>query len=57
MLISSMLNVPSLIALLKLNMIVLAVASVPPLPAIVRVGLLASSTKLPLAIKPAWWQF
>jgi hypothetical protein len=32
MLISSILNVPSLIALLKLNVIVLAAASMPPLP-------------------------
>jgi hypothetical protein len=37
-------------ALLKLNAIVLAVVFAPPLPLIIRVGLTASSTKLPLAI-------
>jgi hypothetical protein len=40
-----------LMALLKLKVIVLAVVSVPPLFIIVRVGLVALSTKLPLAIK------
>jgi hypothetical protein len=39
------------IAALKLNVIVLAVVFAPPLPVIIRVGLTASSTKLPLAIK------
>ncbi|SEH65603.1 hypothetical protein BAZSYMA_ACONTIG00984_10 [Bathymodiolus azoricus thioautotrophic gill symbiont] len=49
--ISSTVNDPSLMALLKLNVIVLAAVFLPPLPMIVRVGLV-SSTKLPLAIKP-----
>jgi hypothetical protein len=33
------------------NVIVLAAVFAPPLPVIIRVGLIASSTKLPLAIK------
>jgi hypothetical protein len=36
-------------AALKLNVIVLAAVFAPPLPVIIRVGLIASSTKLPLA--------
>jgi hypothetical protein len=48
--ISSTVNEPSLIALLKLNVIVLAAVFAPPLPVIIRVGLIASSTRLPLAI-------
>ncbi|SEH59717.1 membrane protein [Bathymodiolus azoricus thioautotrophic gill symbiont] len=40
-----------LMASLKLNVIVLAATLAPPLPTIVRIGLIASSTKLPLAIK------
>jgi hypothetical protein len=36
---------------IKLNVIVLAAVFLPPLPVIIRVGLTASSTKLPLAIK------
>jgi hypothetical protein len=39
------------LASLKLNVIVLAATLAPPLPIIVRIGLIASSTKLPLAIK------
>jgi hypothetical protein len=41
---------PSLMAALKLNVIVLAAVFVPPLSVIIRVGLIASSTKLPLAM-------
>jgi hypothetical protein len=44
-------NDPSLMAALKLNVIVLAAVFAPPLPVIIRVGLIPSSTKLPLAIK------
>jgi hypothetical protein len=44
--ISSTVNDSSLMAALKLNVIVLAVAFAPPLPVIIRVGLTASSTKL-----------
>ncbi|SEH65702.1 secreted protein [Bathymodiolus azoricus thioautotrophic gill symbiont] len=50
MLISSMVNDPPLMASLNLNMIVLAVVSAPPLPRIIKVGPVLSSTKLPLAI-------
>jgi hypothetical protein len=39
-------------AALKLNVIVLAVAFAPPLPVIIRVGLTASSTKLPQILLP-----
>ncbi len=37
--------------LLKLKVIVLVIVFVPPLPVIVRVGLMESSTKLPLPYK------
>jgi hypothetical protein len=46
--ISSTVNDPSLMAALKLNVIVLAAVFAPPLPVIIRVGLIPSSTKLPL---------
>jgi hypothetical protein len=44
-------NTNTTIAKNKLNVIVLAVVFAPPLPVIIRVGLTASSTKLPLTIK------
>jgi hypothetical protein len=43
--ISSTVKDPSLMILLKLKVIVLAIVFVPPLPVIVRVGLMESSTK------------
>jgi hypothetical protein len=43
-------TITDLMASLNLNMIVLAVVSAPPLPRIIKVGPVLSSTKLPLAI-------